>query len=196
MPAVNSAHPVLRVIALWAALLPSALPAATVDFAREVLPILQRSCFECHDARLQKGKLRLDSRVEASKKPGTIVPGKSAQSELVRRISLPKGHDDVMPSRGEPLSKSQTDLIKTWIDQGASWPETGPVAKHWAYLKPVRSSVPVFSNQSSVISPKPPATVISPQPASLNTEHWLLNTLDRFILARLQTEGLKPSPDA
>lgn len=85
--------PLFRAIVLGAALLPAALAAATVDFAREIFPILQRSCFECHDAKLQKGKLRLDSRDAAFKKSATIVPGNSSQSELVRRISLPKGHD-------------------------------------------------------------------------------------------------------
>ena len=174
MPAVRPVLRVLRVLVLCAALLPAALPAAIVDFSREILPILQRSCFECHDVKQQKGKLRLDSRDAAFKKPGIISPGKSSQSELVRRITLPKGHDDVMPSRGEPLSKSQTDLIKTWIDQGALWPESGPAAKHWAYLKPARPVLPPVGNRKSEIG----------------------NPLDRFILARLAKEGLKPSPEA
>jgi hypothetical protein len=86
--------------------------AAPVDFAREVLPIFQRSCFECHDAKLAKGKLRLDTRAEAFQKLGLVIPGKSSQSELVRRIVLPEGHEDVMPSRGEPLSKPQIELIR------------------------------------------------------------------------------------
>ena len=156
-----------RAIVLGAALLPAALAAATVDFAREIFPILQRSCFECHDAKLQRGKLRLDSRDAAFKKSATIVPGNSSQSELVRRISLPKGHDDVMPNRGEPLSKSQADIIKAWIDQGAKWPDTGPAVKHWAYVKPVRPGLPKIGNP-----------------------------LDAFILARVQKEGLQPSPEA
>ncbi len=154
--------------------MPAALSAATVDFAREVLPIFQRSCFECHDAKLQKGKLRLDSRDAALRKPGTIVPGKSAQSELVRRISLPKGHDDVMPNRGEPLAKSQADIIKAWIDQGAVWGESGTAAKHWAYVKPVRPAVPAV--QSSKLKVQSP--------------------VDAFVVSRLQKEGLAPSPEA
>ena len=97
-----------RLSALCAALLPITLAAATVDFARDVLPIFQRACFECHDAKLQKGKFRLDSRALALQKPGLIVLGQAARSELVRRITLPKGHDDAMPSRGEPLSMSTT----------------------------------------------------------------------------------------
>ena len=148
--------------------------AAPVDFAREVFPIIQRTCIECHGPELQKGKLRLDTRAAAFQKPGTIVPGKSTQSELVRRITLPKGHNDVMPSRGEPLSKSQTDLIGAWIDQGAVWPENAVAAKHWAYVAPVRPAFPVLGNRNSEIA----------------------NPLDHFILARLAKEGLQPSPEA
>ena len=174
MPAVHPVLRVLRVIVLCATLIPAVLSAATVDFSGEILSILQRSCFECHDAKLQKGKLRLDTREAAFAKPGVIIPGSSARSELVRRISLPKGHEDVMPNRGEPLHKSQTDLIKSWIDQGAVWPESGPAAKHWAYLKPVRPSAPPIDN---------------PQSATRNP-------VDAFIFARLQREGLKTSPEA
>ncbi len=150
------------------------LGAAPVDFAREVMPILQRNCFECHDAKLAKGKLRLDSRAEAFKKPGIIAPGQPAESELLRRITLPKGHDDVMPSRGEPLPKSQTDLVRAWIEQGAVWPEGVQTPQHWAYVKPLRPAVPQISQRQSPIA----------------------NPLDAFILARLAKEGLQPSPEA
>ena len=163
-----------RIIAFCAALLPIPLAAATVDFAREVLPIFQRACFECHDAKLQKGKLRLDSRVLALQQPGLIVPGQAARSELVRRITLPKGHDDVMPSRGEPLTKSQVALIKTWIDQGAQWPENAQAAKHWAYVKPVRPAVPPVQGSKFKVQ----------------------SSVDAFVFARLQKEGLNPSPEA
>ncbi|MFM8469682.1 MAG: PSD1 and planctomycete cytochrome C domain-containing protein [Limisphaerales bacterium] len=150
------------------------LPAAPVDFAREVLPILPRACFECHDAKLATGTLRLDSQAEAFKKPGTIVSGQPAQSELLRRITLPKGHDDVMPSRGEPLPKSQIDLIRAWIEQGAVWPEGVQAAKHWAYVTPVRPALPGIGNRQSAVG----------------------NPIDAFILARLAKENLSPSPEA
>ncbi len=163
-----------RLIALCAALLPISLAAATVDFARDVLPIFQRACFECHDAKLQKGKFRLDSRALALQKPGLIVLGQAARSELVRRITLPKGHDDVMPSRGEPLSKSQVALIKAWIDQGAQWPENAQTGKHWAYVKPVRPAVPPVQGSKFQVQ----------------------NPVDAFVFARLQKEGLDPSPEA
>ncbi|MBI3881462.1 MAG: PSD1 domain-containing protein [Verrucomicrobia bacterium] len=148
--------------------------AASVDFAKDVFPILQRSCFECHDAKLQKGKLRLDTRELAFKNPEVVVKGDAAKSELYRRIILPKGHDDVMPNRGEPLSKAEVARIKAWIDAGAVWPDDVKAGKHWAYVQPSR----------------PAARQV--QGSKLKSQ----NPIDAFILARLQKEGLKPSPEA
>ncbi len=96
------------------------------DFAKDIGPVLAKSCLECHGPEKQKGKLRLDTK-EAAFKGGDsglagIVPGKSADSRLYKVITLPKGHDDIMPPKGEPLSKATTDLIKAWIDAGAEWP--------------------------------------------------------------------------
>ena len=100
---------------------------AKVDFAKEVLPILEKNCLECHGAEKQKGKLRMDSR-EAMLKGGenspAIVVGKSAESESVKRVALPRDHDDAMPPKGEGLSKAQQDILKKWIDEGADWPAT------------------------------------------------------------------------
>ncbi|MBM3832643.1 MAG: hypothetical protein FJ403_05105 [Verrucomicrobia bacterium] len=98
-----------------------------IDFQKSVLPILQKSCFECHGAEKQKGKLRLDSK-EATFKGGksgsVITPGDAAKSELYRRITLPASDDEIMPNEGDPLPKAQTDLIRDWINQGAAWPDT------------------------------------------------------------------------
>lgn len=96
------------------------------DFAKDIGPILAKNCLECHGPEKQKGKLRLDSK-EAAFKGGDsgiagVVPGKSADSRIYKVITLPKGHDDVMPPKGEPLSKATTDLVKAWIDSGADWP--------------------------------------------------------------------------
>ena len=96
------------------------------DFAKDIGPVLAKTCLECHGAEKQKGKLRLDSK-EAAFKGGDsglagIVPGRSADSRIYKVITLPKGHDDIMPPKGEPLSKATTDLIKAWIDAGADWP--------------------------------------------------------------------------
>ncbi|MEW6306003.1 MAG: PSD1 and planctomycete cytochrome C domain-containing protein [Verrucomicrobiota bacterium] len=148
---------------------------AKVDFERQVYPIFQKACFECHGAEKQKGKLRLDTREAAMKggsSGGSIVPGKAKESELYRRITLPAGHDDVMPNRGEPLSKAQTDLIGRWINEGARWPDGIKPAPHWAYVKPERPPLPQVKSK------------------------WPKNEIDYFILARLEQEGLPPSPEA
>ena len=100
--------------------------ASKPDFAKDIGPILAKNCIECHGPEKQKGKLRLDSKDTAFKGGDSglagIVPGKSADSKVYKAITLPKGHDDIMPPKGEPLSKATTDLIKAWIDAGADWP--------------------------------------------------------------------------
>ena len=102
-----------------------------IDFAKEVWPVLQQNCIKCHGPEKQKAKLRLDSR-EAALKGGkdgpALVVGDAEKSDLYRRIILPKGNDDLMPPEGEPLTKSQSDIIKEWINQGAAWPENLAVA--------------------------------------------------------------------
>src|SRR5438876_11450826 len=95
-----------------------ARPENKIDFARDIQPILQKSCVECHGPEKPKAKLRLDSK-EAAVKGGkdgvVIVPGKADESEMYRRIRLPAGNDDVMPNKGDLLSKVQTDLIQSRI---------------------------------------------------------------------------------
>jgi len=118
----------------------------SIDFTRDVYPVLQRACVECHGPDKQKGDFRLDSRAVAFKAGSggapAIVPGKPDESELVRRISLPKGSDEIMPSRGDPLTKVQIDAIREWVRQGAKWPEGHAPSQHWAYVKPARPSLP------------------------------------------------------
>src|SRR2546421_3027187 len=100
-----------------------------VDFTKQIQPILQQNCIKCHGPDKQKGKLRLDSKEAAFKggKDGVILTaGNADKSEIYRRITLPKGDDDIMPSEGDPLTKAQTDLIRDWITQGAVWSETVP----------------------------------------------------------------------
>src|SRR6266480_2206591 len=97
-----------------------------VDFAKQIQPILQQNCVKCHGPEKQKAKMRLDSKEAAMKggKDGVIlVAGNAEKSEMYRRITLPKGNDDIMPNEGDPLTKAQTDLIRDWINQGATWPD-------------------------------------------------------------------------
>ena len=143
---------------------------AATDFARDVFPVLQRACFECHGAEKQKGKLRLDSR-DAALRGGdsgaALVPGKADASEMLRRVLLPKGDDEVMPNRGELLSKNEIGHLREWIASGAPWAEDMKPAKHWVYVAPVRPAVPGGGN-----------------------------AIDAFVRERLKKEGLAPSPPA
>lgn len=99
-----------------------------VDFEKQIAPILLRHCIECHGPKLQKGDLRLDARANlfpaGDEQSWVVAPGKPDESELVRRIGLPAGDDDVMPNKGELLTKAQQDLVRRWVAEGADWPAT------------------------------------------------------------------------
>ena len=100
-----------------------------VDFARQVVPILVGRCIECHGPDKEKGDLRLDTKAFAfPDEDGTIVPGKPDDSEFLHRVLLPLGDEDIMPAKGEPLSKAQQDVLRQWIAEGADWPATGDQA--------------------------------------------------------------------
>ena len=143
-----------------------------VDFASDVYPILRRSCFECHDEERDEAGLRLDRRQDALDS-GAIDADPPDESELIRRVTLPRGHDEVMPAIGDPLNAKEIAILKRWITQGANWPESFEVAKHWAYVEPARPALPSVSDAS-----------------------WVQSPIDRFVLNRLDDEGLKPSPIA
>ncbi len=150
-----------------------------VDFEREVLPLFKARCFSCHDGRKNKAGLRLDLRDQAlrggeSGKPA-VVPGDSRKSELIRRVGS-SDDDAVMPPTGERLSEAQIRLLRDWIDGGAAWPDAlaGDARRdHWAFRPPVRPPLPRVRNEA-----------------------WARNAIDRFVLARLEKEGLDPSPEA
>jgi mono/diheme cytochrome c family protein len=166
--------------------LPAAEP-SRIDFARDIQPILKKHCFSCHDGRKHKAGLRLDVRASAlrggeSGKPA-IVGGDSNKSELLRRITS-SDDEEVMPPEGERLSDAQVKLLRQWIDAGAIWPDAlagddAPWKRHWAFRPPVRPALPNLHGE----------------PAAL-AAGWLRNPLDRFVMARLEKEGLKPSPEA
>ena len=112
--------------AVLAALLAPVRANDKVDFSKSIQPLLEKRCIECHGPSKHKGDLRLDTK-EATLKGGgdakAVVPGKPEESDAFRRISLPDGHDDIMPPKGEPLTKEQIELFKKWIVEGANWPE-------------------------------------------------------------------------
>ena len=97
-----------------------------VDFEKEIRPLLVARCGECHGAQVQKGGLRLDARHTALKGGDSgevIVPGKSDESELLRRVAS-DDEDERMPPEGAPLARTEIELLASWIDGGAVWPET------------------------------------------------------------------------
>ena len=106
---------------------------AAPDFAKDIQPILQEKCINCHAApykkgsrlRKPKGAYRLDTRenmLKAGESEETpIVPGKADESYFYKLIILPEDDDDVMPSKGDPVTPAEQKLIKEWIDAGAPW---------------------------------------------------------------------------
>ena len=117
---------------------------ASVDFVNDVYPILRRSCIECHGPKKQEGDFRLDQ-LESALESGAIEVGELDDSELLRRVGLPRGHDEVMPPIGDPLSKRQVATIRKWIRQGAKWPEQFDIESHWAYVVPQRPKTPAVA---------------------------------------------------
>jgi hypothetical protein len=148
-----------------------------VDFFRDVQPIFKASCYGCHGPEQQVAGLRLDSRAAFFKGGAsgkTLLPGHAKDSLLQTKCEgTAKGLR--MPPNAAPLSREAAETIRLWIDQGADWPEkpsSGP-GNHWAYAPVKRPPVPAVKGKA-----------------------WVRNPIDAFVLARLEREGLKPSPDA
>lgn len=99
-----------------------------VDFQQQIAPILVARCIECHGPDEQEGDLRLDQKAylfpEGREIDWSVVPKEPDESGLLHRITLPADDDDVMPAKGEPLTKEQQQLFRRWIAEGAPWPET------------------------------------------------------------------------
>ncbi len=148
----------------------SAAPPAKIDFNRDVRPILSNNCFACHgpDEKVRKAKLRLDTRDGTL--AASVVPGKPDDSELIIRIKAPADDGSIMPpvKSGKKLNTHEVDILTRWVKEGANY------SAHWAYIKPLRPAVPQLHNPQFVIR----------------------NSIDAFLLARLEKEGLKPSPEA
>jgi mono/diheme cytochrome c family protein len=155
--------------------------AEPLDYLGDIKPILAKNCYACHGADKQRSGLRLDTAaalLRGGNSGPAIVPGKSAQSLLIKAVT---GADDVkaMPPRGDRLSPAQVTRLRAWIDAGARAPADEPPqtssikSAHWAFQPPVRPPLPPVRHSEQV-----------------------RNAIDRFILARLEKEGLAPSPEA
>ena len=140
--------------------------AAPVDFARDIQPIFETRCISCHGPSTQMAGLRLDQPASALK---TVKPGNPTGSLLFRKVA---GQEKTaMPPTGARLSPQQIATLKSWIETGAVWPQNAVIstAKHWAFQPITRPAIPVNNGPS---------------------------TIDKFVLARLATEKIAPSPAA
>jgi hypothetical protein len=129
-PAAAPVAPQRQPPQLWRWLLPlwlrHPLRQPGVDFIRDVQPIFENKCLECHNPNKIKGKLLMDSAVALLKGGDTgpgLVAGKPDESEIIKRVVLPKDHDDIMPPKGGPLAANEVNVLKRWIAEGAKWPQ-------------------------------------------------------------------------
>jgi hypothetical protein len=161
-----------------------------VDFAREVRPILQRSCWKCHGPEKQKGGLRFDRRQgaiatgDSGKK--AIQPGRNEESELIRRVEAATV-DERMPPKSKPLSREQIKILRAWIAQGANWPETGMAPTNG------RREMVVTDEDRGHWSYRPLKAVAPP---AVRDTVWCRTPVDRFIVAALEACGIRPNPPA
>jgi hypothetical protein len=112
--------------------------------AADAIGVLRRHCFECHGEQRQEGGLRLDQRegLLAGGASGlAVIASEPQQSELLRRVSLPRDDSEAMPPIGPGLSRDERDVLAHWITAGAAWPAAAD-APHWAYVPPVRVPLP------------------------------------------------------
>lgn len=117
----------------WVNAAPASAAASStpVDFAK-VQTLLESKCLECHNTNKVKGKLLMETAAGLTKggEAGpAVVAGDPDKSELIKRIVLPAGHDDIMPPKGGPLAAAEIELLKRWIAEGAKWPQ-GVVMHH------------------------------------------------------------------
>ena len=157
--------------------------ANAVDYAKDIKPVIAANCYRCHGANMQKGGLRLDTATLAIKGGDTgaaILPGKGANSLLIKALLGTSGDIHRMPFKKPPLPDDQIALFKLWIDQGAVAPAderpeepNAAGSQHWSFIPPVRPT----------------------EPAVRHTR-WPRNAIDRFVLARLEQEKIEPSPEA
>ena len=139
-----------------------------IGFNKDVRPILSDKCFACHgaDAKAKNIPLRLDLEAEAKRR--AIVPGNPEASELIKRVTATQPARRMPPAvTGHQLTEKEIATLRQWIAEGAQW------QGHWSFLAPQR-----------------------PAPPAVRQTAWPRGDLDRFILARLESDGLAPSPEA
>src|SRR5579862_2755490 len=148
----------------------------TVDFNRDVRPLLAQHCWPCHgqdkDALKKTGGISLDSFAGATADHGgmrAIVPGSPDKSEAVARMSSADPESQMPPKDSgiKRLTPAEIALIKTWIQEGAEF------SAHWAFVPPKMPAIPKVKSAA-----------------------WVKNDIDAFVLSRLEEQGIKPEPEA
>ncbi len=157
----------------------SSVLAASVDYGRDILPILSDKCYHCHgpEEKGRKAKLRLDTKEGALRtKDAIIIPGQSLESELVKRITTTNLDDQMPPpDSNRTLTPKQIELLTRWVEEGAPW------GQHWAFVAPHQPVVP---------------QVQGPTPINREQASKVQSPIDSFVLSRLQKEGLTPASEA
>ena len=147
-----------------------------IVYVRDIEPLLSKRCYMCHGPQQQMSGLRLDRKDAAIR---VIQAGNSAASRIVQMVA--GVGKKVMPPAGARLTAAEIGLLRAWIDQGVDWPAApavslgtpAPQSTHWAFRK-----------------------VTHPDPPAVADRAWPRNAVDAFILARLEKEGIAPSPEA
>jgi len=162
-----------HVLFTGSALLTASLATGKPSFERDILPLFEASCTSCHGPELQESRLRLDS-VAAVVRGGisgaAVIPKDAENSPLLRRLLALD--EPSMPFGADPLPAEAIALVREWIET-LDFAVSPPATKHWAYVRPRR-----------------------PVPLEVRNPAWVRNPVDRFVLARLEAEGLSPSADA
>ncbi|RLS83643.1 MAG: DUF1553 domain-containing protein [Planctomycetota bacterium] len=148
---------------------PAPAAAPHLSYNKDVRPLLVEHCFSCHgaDSASRKAGLRLDQR-DAAIEFGALVPGDPDSTTFLDRV-YSDDPDDVMPppAAKKPLSTEQKEILTRWVKEGAEY------EPHWSFIAPKRQ-----------------------EPPAVKQEAWVRNPIDRFVLQRLEAEGLTPAPEA
>jgi hypothetical protein len=162
-------------------------PQAAEFFERRVRPILAEKCFSCHGEKKQKAGLRLDSRTALLKGSGTgpvVSPGNPSASPLI--LAVRQDGDVKMPPTGK-LPAEAIEALTTWVKLGAPWPENSIPSQRKENADPIASARQNHWAFRSVQKPLLPA---------VRNERWAQTPTDRFILAKLEQNGLEPAEPA